>query len=196
MQGIQIAPALPYLFASILLVIVAWVALELQARLRLKTRCLAAFTRAYATSSPPPTFLMAWSYGEPQFHIRFQSTAHQSANAVANAAFTRAIDELCQGSGRKRRPFRAERAIFFTHPADATEAARVVHCCSLMQSQVDAEAAPSLLSHSMASGAYGLRVRDGDASAVRIWFCPWCGSKLPATGAEAAHVATRDTTSH
>jgi hypothetical protein len=64
------------------------------------------------------------------------------------------------------------------------------HCCENMQRQVEFSCAqhPSpydcpdaLVSYSPKFNEYGLVVHDGGTSSVAISFCPWCGSKLPAS---------------
>jgi hypothetical protein len=39
----------------------------------------------------------------------------------------------------------------------------------------------SLVHYRPRSREYGLIVHDGGSSSVRIWFCPWCGGRLPAS---------------
>lgn len=121
---------------------------------------------------------MAFSYGEPTFRIQFASQADMAAHADANHGFLLAIDELCRSTGRKDRPFKAQRAVFFTHP-EKEEVRRAVHCCAQMHAQAN-QASPAFISYSAGSRAYELLAHDADGSRLRLIFCPWCGTKLPA----------------
>ena len=64
------------------------------------------------------------------------------------------------------------------------------HCCQRMQDQASwlcpdhpdpADCPDKLISYSEKFNEYGLIVHDGGSSAETIAFCPWCGSKLPAS---------------
>jgi hypothetical protein len=170
---------LTYAFLSLFLLLAAYAALSRRRHVRLKSACLAAFTRIYASTSPAPTFEMAYSYGEPAFQIGFPSQAAMASagEAGANGAFLRAVDELCKDRGRQRRPFKAERAVYFTHPPVARPD-RKIHCCAQMQAQADlADASGRWISYSTRSDAYALG-RDAAGGAVAIEFCPWCGTRL------------------
>lgn len=193
-RSLPAAQTLTYVFLCIFLLLVAYAVIERQRHVRLKAGCRAAFTRIYASSSPTPTFVMAYSYGEPLFQIRFASQADMAADAVANGAFLRAIDDLCKNRGRKRRPFKAERAVFFSHSQNdaVPQHVSVIHCCSQMQSQADLVSPASLISYSTSSRAYGLSVHDGGDSSATISFCPWCGSKLPALNPDLTAPGTGD----
>ena len=168
-----------YAFLFLFLLLAAYAALSRRRHVRLKSACLAAFARSYASTSPTPTFEMAYSYGEPTFQIGFPSQAAMAAagEAGANGAFLRAIDELCKDRGRRRRPFKAERAVYFTHPPVARPD-RKIHCCARMQAQADLVAASGRwISYSTRSDEYALG-RDAAGGGVAIEFCPWCGTRL------------------
>jgi hypothetical protein len=178
----------------ILSILIALAAYALHARLRhrrLKSACVAAFASSFATASPAPTLEMSYSYGEPVFQVRFASRADLAAAAGsgANASFLRAIDALCRNRGRRRRPFRAERAVFFSHPPEEDPAGpqQPTHCCARMQAEADpANGGDPLIAYATASSAYGLR---RGTSVVAIGFCPWCGTRLP--GADQTKSRTR-----
>jgi hypothetical protein len=140
--------------------------------LRLKAACLAAFERGYGVTSPQPAFEMSYSYGEPAFLVQFASKADATAASAANHAFLREIDALCKDRGRKRQ-FKAERSVFFRHPADPDEA-RVRHCCETMRAQVG-----HAIAYSEDTKAYGLRTSKVGTPVLLIGHCPWCGRALP-----------------
>jgi hypothetical protein len=170
---------LTYACLSLFLLLAAYAILSRRRHLRLKRACLAAFTRIYASTSPAPTFEMAYSYGEPTFQIDFPSQAAMAAagEAGANGAFLHAIDALCKDRGRRRRPFKAERAVYFTHPPLARPDSKV-HCCARMQAQADLTAAAGRwISYSARSDEYALG-RDAAGGGAAIEFCPWCGTRL------------------
>ncbi len=162
------------------LLLTAYAVLARRRHLRLKAACEAAFVRCYAATSPRPLFEMSYSYGEPVFLAQFASKGDAADAGAANSAFLQEIGVLCASRGRRRRPFQAERAVFFRFPPDP-DAARVVHCCSRMQAQVDLGDGPSALIVTTAMNAYRLRTRERGASAVPIDFCPWCGTGLSTT---------------
>jgi len=171
---------LTYAFLFLFLLLAAYAALSRRRHVRLKSACLAAFARSYASTSPTPTFEMAYSYGEPTFQIGFPSQAAMAAagEAGANGAFLRAIDELCKDRGRRRRPFKAERAVYFTHPPVARPD-RKIHCCARMQAQADLVAASGRwISYSTRSDEYALGRDAAAGGGVAIEFCPWCGTRL------------------
>ena len=159
------------LFTCLLIVAVAWIVVDRRRHTRLKTACVAAFEHAYALVSPRPGFEMAYSYGEPVFQLQFASKADMQAAADANAAFLAAIDALCKDRGRKRQ-FKAQRAVFFQHPAE--DEPLVAHCCDAMRAQVG-----KAVAYDSAQRAYGLRTSVIGTPVVPISRCPWCGSLLP-----------------
>jgi hypothetical protein len=154
------------------LLLTTYAVLARRRHLRLKAACMAAFERRYAATSPRPHFEMSYSYGEPAFQVRFASRADASAAADANTAFLRDIGELCKDRGRKRQ-FKAERSVFFRHPADPDEA-RVRHCCETMRAQVG-----HAIAYSEDTKAYGLRTSKVGTPVLLIGHCPWCGRALP-----------------
>jgi len=163
-------PGLPILFACLLLAVVAWVVFDRRRHTRLRAACVAAFEHAYAPVSPRPAFEMSYSYGEPVFQLQFASRADMQAAADANAAFLAAIDALCKDRGRKRQ-FKAQRAVFFQHPAEDELA--VTHCCDAMRAQIGRAVAVD-----PAQRAYGLRTSTIGTPVLPIAHCPWCGSGL------------------
>jgi hypothetical protein len=159
------------LFTCLLLVVVAWAVVDRRRHARLKAACVAAFEHAYSLVSPRPGFEMGYSYGEPVFQLRFASRADIQAAAAANAAFLAAIDALCKDRGRKRQ-FKAQRAVFFQHPADDEPV--VAHCCDAMRAQVG-----KAVAYEPAQRAYGLKTSIIGTPVVPISHCPWCGVSLP-----------------
>ena len=158
----------------VLLLAIAFVAYAVVTRrrhLRLRAACNTAFDAAYAPVSPTPGFEMAYSYGEPVFRVGFASKADLQAAAEANAAFLRAIDELCKDRGRKRQ-FKAQRSVFFQHPEQDEPV--VAHCCDAMRAQVG-----KAVAYSPEKRAYGLKTSTVGTPALPIAHCPWCGSRLP-----------------
>jgi hypothetical protein len=163
------------LIVPLLLVALAAYAIAARRRhRRLKAACTDAFERCYATTAPRPAFEMAYSYGEPVFQVGFGSRAAREAAAEANAAFLRAIDELCKDRGHKR-AFKAQRAVFFQHPELDEPVVR--HCCDTMRAQVD-----RTIAYSKEARAYGLKTSKVGTPALPIARCPWCGSALPPAG--------------
>jgi hypothetical protein len=160
------------LLATILLLVAAYAVFGRRRHVRLKAGCCAAFEHAYAATSPPPALEMAYSYGEPVFTVQFAARADMQAAAAANAAFLSAIDELCRHRGRKRRPFKAERAVLFRYPAE--DVPPVGHCCATMQAQVT-----RTIAYAETSRMYGLKPANAGGAVVAIACCPWCGSALP-----------------
>jgi hypothetical protein len=165
---------LTLLLATIVLLVAAYAVFGRQRHVRLKAGCSAAFERAYAATSPRPTFEMAYSYGEPVFKVQFAAKADMQAAADANATFLGTIDELCRHRGRKSRPFKAARAVFFQYPS--ADDPPVQHCCAMMQAQVDAA-----IVYSPDARTYGLRTSKVGTPPLAIAHCPWCGSALPPT---------------
>lgn len=51
------------------------------------------------------------------------------------------------------------------------------HCCSKMRKNVDQKKLH--LTYSIKFREYGIRILDGGTSIISIFFCPWCGKKLP-----------------
>ena len=161
------------------LLLTAYAVLARRRHLRLKAACMAAFERCYAATSPRPLFEMSYSYGEPAFLVQFASRAEASAAADANTAFLREVGEVCKDRGRKR-PFKAERSVFFRYPADDEPVLR--HCCEAMRTQVG-----HAIAYSENTRTYGLRTSKVGTPALAIAHCPWCGSALPpATDPKAA----------
>ena len=154
------------------LLLTVYAVLARRRHVRLKAACEAAFERGYAAMSPRPRFEMSYSYGEPAFLVQFASKADASAAADANQAFLREIGELCKDRGRKRQ-FKAERSVFFRHPADPDEA-RVVHCCEAMRGQLG-----RAIAYSENTRTYGLGTSRIGTPPLAIAHCPWCGSTLP-----------------
>lgn len=68
------------------------------------------------------------------------------------------------------------------------------HCCKEMMSAISAKcrahedefACPDVLvAYSPKFDEYGLIVHDGGTSSISIYYCPWCGTKLPESKREA-----------
>ncbi|MBS0044422.1 hypothetical protein KFE26_19255 [Shewanella sp. M16] len=68
------------------------------------------------------------------------------------------------------------------------------HCCKEMlraisakcQTHEDEFACPDVLvTYSPKFDEYGLIVHDGGTSSISIYYCPWCGTKLPESKREA-----------
>ena len=154
------------------LLLTAYAVLARRRHLRLKAACAAAFERCYAATSPRPSFEMSYSYGEPAFLVQFTSQADTAAAADANQAFLREIGELCRDRGRKRQ-FKAQRSVFFRHPADPDEA-RIAHCCDTMRGQVG-----RAIAYSEDTRTYGLSTSRVGTPPLAIAHCPWCGAALP-----------------
>jgi len=62
------------------------------------------------------------------------------------------------------------------------------HCCATMDKALifdctihkdKYECPDKLLSYSLVFDEYGLIIHDGGRSHISIYFCPWCGKKLP-----------------
>nr|WP_315363600.1 hypothetical protein [Cytobacillus firmus] len=62
------------------------------------------------------------------------------------------------------------------------------HCCESMTHQVNFkckqhpnqfDCPDSLIDYSEKFDEYGLIIHDGGASSISIYYCPWCGNKLP-----------------
>ncbi len=160
------------LLACTLLAIVAYALYARRRHARLKADCVAAFERIYA-ATPRPSFEMGYSYGEPVFQLKFASRPDMQAAAESNAAFLRAIDDLCRDRGHKRQ-FKAERAVFFQQPP--IDESTVTHCCATMRAEV-----ARTIAYSAEARAYGLRTSKVGTPAVPIAHCPWCGTALPPT---------------
>jgi hypothetical protein len=162
------------LIACLLLAVAGYAVFARRRHQRLRADCSAAFERAYATTSPQPAFEMAYSYGEPVFKVQFASKEAMASAADTNAAFLRAVAEICKDLGRKRQ-FKAERAVYFRHPDD--DAPVVVHCCDTMSAQVG-----RTIAFSEGAKAYGLKTSIVGTPPIAIARCPWCGSTLPPAG--------------
>ena len=162
------------LFAALLLLIAGYVVFDRRRHLRLKAACTAAWTQAYATTTPTPSLEMGYSYGEPVFKIEFASKEAQQSAAAANAAFLQAIDALCKDRGRKRR-FKAQRAVFFQHPGDDEPA--VAHCCDAMRAQLG-----RTIVYADNLKTYGLKTSIVGTPALPIAHCPWCAARLQGSG--------------
>lgn len=107
------------------LLLVGWI-MAIQPRVRKereRTKGLvdAAFREAYAELANPPTMKISSSYGYPTFEIRFRSKAERDGAVARNEGFRVAIDGIYQGFGSRRRPFRADLAIFFTYDGHLDE---------------------------------------------------------------------------
>ena len=162
---------LTFIVLIIFIALAAYAVLARRRHLRLKRACMDAFMRSYASTLPVPAYEMAYSYGEPVFQVMFASRADMQAATEANAEFLRAIGLACADRGR-RRPFKAERAVFFQHPATGEPA--VTHCCATMRAQVG-----KTIGYAKEAKAYGLKTSSVGTPAVPIARCPWCGSTLP-----------------
>lgn len=62
------------------------------------------------------------------------------------------------------------------------------HCCEEMRTQVERvcdqhpdrfDCPDCLVTFLPQFREYGLLIHDGGSSFCRIWFCPWCGARLP-----------------
>jgi hypothetical protein len=62
------------------------------------------------------------------------------------------------------------------------------HCCESMRGAVESvcnlhtdrfDCPDALLNYSARFDEYGIIIHDGGGSVMEIYFCPWCGSKLP-----------------
>ena len=62
------------------------------------------------------------------------------------------------------------------------------HCCSEMEKSISAkcrdhkdefDCPDNLITYSPKFDEYGLIVHDGGTSSISIYYCPWCGQKLP-----------------
>ncbi len=155
----------------VFLLLAAYALLARRRHLRLKAACDAAFERCYGATSPRPSQEMSYSYGEPVFLVQFASREDASAAADANAAYLRAIGELCAKRGRKRQ-FKAERSVFFRHPTDDEPIVR--HCCDAMRAQVG-----QAITYADGAKQYGLRTSKVGTPPLAIAHCPWCGSAVP-----------------
>lgn len=160
-----------FLFAALLLLVAAYVVFDRRRHARLRAACVAAFERAYAATSPLPAFEMSYSYGEPVFKVEFASRQAMQDAAGPNGAFLQAVDALCRDRGRKRQ-FKAQRAVFFRHPAD--DEAVVAHCCDTMRAQVG-----RTIVFQDDMKRYALKTSAVGTPALAIAHCPWCGSQLP-----------------
>jgi hypothetical protein len=100
-----------------LALLLAWIAILVRRHRRIKRASDAVFARVYANWSPLPEFKLSYSYGYPAFRVTFESKLDLNAAAEAglNTEFLGLIGGLCKDFGTKRRPFRADRAVFFTY---------------------------------------------------------------------------------
>ncbi|MEK4670392.1 MULTISPECIES: hypothetical protein [unclassified Niallia] len=62
------------------------------------------------------------------------------------------------------------------------------HCCEMMTGQInykgefhtnESDCPDILVSYHEKFDEYGLIIHDGGSSSIQIFFCPWCGTKLP-----------------
>lgn len=67
------------------------------------------------------------------------------------------------------------------------------HCCKTMSDNVNYtceehndpfECPDNLVFYNSKFDEYGLIIHDGGSSFIEIYFCPWCGTKLPESKAE------------
>jgi hypothetical protein len=100
-----------------LALLLAWIGILVLRHRRLKAAIDLAFSRVYANWSPLPELKISYSYGYPAFRVTFKSKLDMNAAAEAglNTEFFGLIGELCKDFGTKRRPFRADAAVFFTY---------------------------------------------------------------------------------
>jgi hypothetical protein len=100
-----------------LALLLAWIGILARRHRRLKKASDAAFARVYANWSLLPELKISYSYGYPAFQVTFKSKVDLNAAAEAglNKEFLRFIGGLCKDLGTKRRPFRADVAVFFTY---------------------------------------------------------------------------------
>jgi hypothetical protein len=109
-----------------LALLLIWIGILVRRHRRLKRASVAAFARVYANWSPLPELKLSYSYGYPAFRVTFKSKLNVNAAAEAglNTEFLGLIGTLCKGLGTKRRPFRADAAVFFTYPGYANDLRR------------------------------------------------------------------------
>lgn len=71
-----------------------------------------------------------------------------------------------------------------------------LHCCDYMRRQLDwschvhtdpFDCADALMWFMPKYDEYGLIIHDGGSSVVVLYYCPWCGSKLPDSQRERWH---------
>jgi hypothetical protein len=174
--------SLTALFAALLILIAGYAVFARRRHVRLQADCAAAFERAYAATAPRPAFEMSYSYDEPVFQVAFASRNAMQAAATENAAFLRAIDEVCKERGKKRQ-FKAQRAVFFQHPSQDEPV--VAHCCDTMRAQVG-----RTIAFSEGTRSFGLRTSLVGTPPLAIAHCPWCGSTL-APGSDEVQTKSR-----
>jgi hypothetical protein len=106
-----------YILVFLVIAIGVRLAMVKRRHARLQDSCLAAITRIYAGSDPLPSFTLRYQYGYPAFEIKFRTReqCEQAARLGLNASFTDTVETLCKGLGTSRRPFDAQRAIFFSY---------------------------------------------------------------------------------
>jgi hypothetical protein len=51
-----------------------------------------------------------------------------------------------------------------------------MHCCAMMIDKLNDE---TTIVYVPKFREYGIPVSDGGSSFVTLWFCPWCGARLP-----------------
>ena len=100
-----------------LALLLLWIGILVRRHRRLKRASDAAFARVYANWSPLPELKTSYSYRYPAFRVTFKSKLDLDAAAEArlNTEFLGLIGGLCKNFGTKRRPFRADAAVFFTY---------------------------------------------------------------------------------
>ena len=100
-----------------LALLLTWIAILVRRHRRIKRASGAVFAQVYANWSPLPEFKLSYSYGYPAFRVTFESKIDLNAAVEAglNTEFLGLIGGLCKDYGSKRRPFRAEAAVFFTY---------------------------------------------------------------------------------
>jgi hypothetical protein len=100
-----------------LALLLVWIGILVRRHRRLKRASYAAFARVYENWSPLPELKTSYSYGYPAFRVTFKSKLdlNAAADAGLNTEFLGLVGGLCKDYGTKRRPFRAEAAVFFTY---------------------------------------------------------------------------------
>ena len=76
-----------------------------------------AFDSVFAELSAMPNYEQTYSYGYPAFTVTFatESDLEECNSLGLTKRFSEKISELCGGSGSKKHPFDAKRAIWFTY---------------------------------------------------------------------------------
>jgi hypothetical protein len=99
--------------------VVTWVQLRVA-----RSKASTAAAKTYATLQHPPKLRVQFSFGYPAITVNFRNllVLEEAARLGLNNAFLQEIDRLFAGYGPKRRPFRAEAAVHFTHENFLTRA--------------------------------------------------------------------------